>query len=101
VTTGRPPVVDHRTLVLGRRLGQGGQGTVHLVTNRRVSTSQGGGWDAVYKEYAPTVLPQLDVPVLEQLVALPLGLTAAQGRWLCERAAWPAAVVRRASPAGS
>ncbi|WP_326798101.1 DUF4189 domain-containing protein [Streptomyces sp. NBC_01808] len=91
MTSRRPSVVDHRTLALGRRLGQGGQGTVHQVTNKKVNTSQGDGWDAVYKEYAPAVLPQLDVTALEALV----GLTAAQGRWLCERTAWPAAVVRQ------
>ncbi|MFE1259944.1 DUF4189 domain-containing protein [Streptomyces albogriseolus] len=95
MTSGHPPVVDHATLALGRRLGQGGQGTVHEVTNKKISTSHGGGWDAVYKEYAPAVLPHLDVPALEALSRVTDGLTAAQGRWLCERTAWPAVVVRR------
>ncbi|MFI1314716.1 DUF4189 domain-containing protein [Streptomyces albidoflavus] len=95
MTAGGVPVVDHGTLALGRRLGRGGQGTVYEVTNKRVTSPRGGGWDAVYKEYAPPVLAQLDVAALETLVGLPGGSTAAQGQWLCERTAWPAAVVRR------
>ncbi|MET7510459.1 DUF4189 domain-containing protein [Streptomyces albidoflavus] len=95
MTAGGVSVVDHSTLALGRRLGQGGQGTVYQVTNKRVMPTQGGGWDAVYKEYAPAVLSQLDVPALETLVGLPGRSGATQGRWLCERTAWPAAVVRR------
>ncbi|MFC7469957.1 hypothetical protein ACFQVA_23930 [Actinomadura keratinilytica] len=95
MTAGGVPVVDHGTLALGRRLGQGGQGTVYEVTNKRVTPPRGGGWDAVYKEYAPPVLSQLDVAALETLVGLPGASTAAQGQWLCERTAWPAAVVRR------
>ncbi|MGX1816256.1 DUF4189 domain-containing protein [Streptomyces albidoflavus] len=95
MTAGGVPVVDHGTLALGRRLGQGGQGTVYEVTNKTVTPPRGGGWDAVYKEYAPPVLSQLDVAALETLVGLPGASTAAQGQWLCERTAWPAAVVRR------
>ncbi|MFB7666926.1 hypothetical protein ACFC1R_23750 [Kitasatospora sp. NPDC056138] len=91
-----PPAVELGALALGRRLGQGGQGAVHQVLNKRINEGAGnGGWEVVYKEYNASVLPQLDAAALEAGVALLNGLSAAEGRWLCEATAWPAAVVQR------
>lgn len=93
-THGSTPHVEHGTLTLGHQLGQGGQGTVHEVTNKKINKSAGGGgWDVVYKEYSPTVLPGLDTAALREVVALPGELIPADSRWLCEKAAWPASVV--------
>ena len=91
----RTRTVDHATLVLDRRLGQGGQGTVYLVTNKKISTDGGAGWDAVYKEYSAAVLPGLDAGALASMVNLLSERSREEGRWLCEKAAWPAAVVER------
>ncbi|WP_149038450.1 hypothetical protein, partial [Kitasatospora sp. MBT63] len=88
--------VDVAALALGHQLGQGGQGSVHQVLNKRINEGAAdGGWEIVYKEYSPAVLPRLDAAALENAAALLGRLTAAQGRWLCEKTAWPAAVVRR------
>lgn len=90
------PVVEHGKLTLGHRLGQGGQGTVHQVTNKTINKSMGGGgWAVAYKEYAPALLPELDAAALAAQVDLPHTLSAAESRWLCDKTAWPAAVVRR------
>ncbi|MFJ5673716.1 DUF4189 domain-containing protein [Streptomyces sp. NPDC093097] len=89
------PAVDHAALTLGRQLGQGGQGTVYEVPNKKINGAQGGGWDVVYKEYRAEVLPELDAAALAAHVALLGELSAAEGRWLCDKAAWPAAVVER------
>jgi serine/threonine protein kinase len=88
--------VDAATLALGHQLGQGGQGSVHQVLNKRINESAAdGGWEVVYKEYSPSVLPQLDAAALDAAAALPGRLSSAEGRWLCEKTAWPAAVVQR------
>ena len=88
--------VDLAALTLGRRLGQGGQGSVHQVLNKRINESAAdGGWEVVYKEYSPSVLPQLDAAALGAVAGLLGRLTGAEGRWLCEKTAWPAAVVQR------
>ncbi|TJZ54262.1 hypothetical protein FCH28_13900 [Streptomyces piniterrae] len=88
------PVVERGMLTLGRQLGQGGQGTVHQVANKKINKAVDGGWDVAYKEYSPAVLPELDAAALAAQVDLPGRLTAAEGRWLCDKTAWPAAVVR-------
>ncbi|WKX69535.1 DUF4189 domain-containing protein [Streptomyces sp. XD-27] len=88
-------VIDHSTLTLGRRLGQGGQGTVYEVPQRVINRADGGGWPVVYKEYSAAVLPELDAAALEASVALVGELSATDARWLCEKTAWPAAVVKR------
>ncbi len=95
MTSERVPTVDHGALALGRRLGQGGQGTVHEVTNKKINETDGGGWEVAYKEYNAAVLPHLDAAALAASVALPGELSAAEGRWLCEKTAWPAALVER------
>jgi len=95
VSAPRTPAVDHDTLSLGKQLGQGGQGTVHEVTNRKINEAAGDGWDVVYKEYSPAVLPALRADVLASRADLISELSAADGKWLCERTAWPAAVVQR------
>jgi len=47
----------------------------------------------VYKEYNQSVLPGLDAMALAAMVGLLTELGAAESRWLCERIAWPAALV--------
>ena len=90
------PLVELGSLTLGRRLGQGGQGIVHEVLNKRINESApGGGWPVVYKEYSPAVLPLLDRAALDACVRLLGGLSADDGRWLCEKTAWPAALIGR------
>ncbi|MER6367540.1 hypothetical protein ABT255_04020 [Streptomyces mirabilis] len=91
----RTPMVEHHKLTLGRQLGQGGQGTVYEVTNRKINEAAGDGWDVVYKEYGPAVLPALRADALASRAELIGGLDAADAKWLCERTAWPAAVVQR------
>jgi serine/threonine protein kinase len=89
------PRVEHHKLTLGKQLGQGGQGTVHEVTNRKINEAAGDGWDVVYKEYGPAVLPALRADALASRAELIGELKAADAKWLCERTAWPAAVVQR------
>ncbi|MCC5480432.1 lipopolysaccharide kinase InaA family protein [Streptomyces barringtoniae] len=89
------PVVEHSTLTLGPQLGQGGQGTVYQVANKKINEAEGGGWDVAYKEYATAVLPDLDAAALAAQVGLLGELSAEDGRWLCDKTAWPAAVVER------
>ncbi|MGV4984314.1 hypothetical protein ACVB8X_04000 [Streptomyces sp. NRAIS4] len=95
MTPGRSPAVEHRTLSLGRQLGQGGQGTVYEVLNKKINEADGGGWDVAYKEYSAAVLPGLDATALAAQVGLLGELSAAEGRWLSDKTAWPAAVVER------
>ncbi|MFJ9950253.1 hypothetical protein [Kitasatospora sp. NPDC091207] len=92
--TAPAPTVDRGTLVLDRLLGQGGQGVVHRVANRRINEADGDGWEVVYKEYDPALLPVLDADALTAMVGLLGDLSGSEGRWLCEKTAWPAAVVR-------
>ncbi|MFI9594711.1 hypothetical protein [Nonomuraea sp. NPDC052265] len=80
---------DRADLVLGRRLGQGGQGTVHEVPGRRIN----GQWDVAYKEYDPAVLPHLDAGVLTEMAGLIGRLPGWDAAWLCDKTAWPAEVV--------
>ncbi|HWG22623.1 hypothetical protein [Actinospica sp.] len=98
MTATRTRTVHLAGLNLGDRLGQGGQGTVHHVTNRRINET-GEAWSVVYKEYNAAMQPKLDSAALGSLVALLDALDAAQGRWLCEKAAWPAAVVEESGQA--
>ncbi len=96
MTTPKPTsVVDHGQLTLGHQLGQGGQGTVYQVAKRKINKSDGGGWDVAYKEYSAAVLPQLDAAALAAQVDLLSELSGTEGRWLCDKTAWPAAVVER------
>jgi serine/threonine protein kinase len=95
VSSSRIPMVEHHKLTLGKQLGQGGQGTVHEVTNRKINEAAGDGWDVVYKEYGPAVLPALRADALASRAELIGELKAADAKWLCERTAWPTAVVQR------
>ncbi|HTJ69639.1 MAG TPA: hypothetical protein VL551_19030 [Actinospica sp.] len=88
----RTRAVQLTGLDLDARLGQGGQGTVHNVANKRINET-GESWSVVYKEYNAAMLQQLDETALGALVGLLDTIDGAQGRWLCEKAAWPAAVV--------
>ncbi|MFI6986894.1 hypothetical protein [Nonomuraea wenchangensis] len=80
---------DRSTLTLGRRLGQGGQGTVHEVLNRRIN----GQWDVAYKEYDPGVLESLDTAALTAMTGLIGRLPGWDAAWLCDKTAWPAELV--------
>ncbi|WP_435642280.1 LppU/SCO3897 family protein [Streptomyces sp. H49] len=92
----RPVPIDIATLTLGDRLGQGGQGTVHQVRNKRINRGiADGDWEVVYKEYSTAVLQALDTAALESAVALLSRLSDRDGRWLCDKTAWPAVVVHR------
>ncbi|MGC4807034.1 lipopolysaccharide kinase InaA family protein [Micromonospora sp. DT233] len=88
---GAAPEID--ITVLGRltQIGKGGQGRVHTTDAVRINRE----WPVVFKEYEPSVLAQLDVGQLRRMVAFVPQLDAETGRWLCERAAWPAALVTR------
>jgi hypothetical protein len=87
-----PRVVTRASLKLDRRIGLGGQGSVHHVDNRRINAAD-EAWTVAYKEYNAIVLPALNGAALSSMVALPETLDGAEGRWLCEKTAWPAAVV--------
>ncbi|MFE2910729.1 hypothetical protein [Kitasatospora indigofera] len=76
-------------LVKGDLLGKGGQGTVWAVPGRRIN----GEWPVAFKEYAPELRRELNGPALDALVDFVPAQPAPVGRWLCERTAWPAAVV--------
>ncbi|MER6950240.1 hypothetical protein ABT294_40105 [Nonomuraea sp. NPDC000554] len=80
---------DRATLTLGRRLGQGGQGTVHEVLDRKIN----GQWDVAYKEYDPDVLRHLDVAALTAMTDLIGRLPGWDAAWLCDKTAWPAGLV--------
>ncbi|MHC0431292.1 serine/threonine-protein kinase [Streptomyces sp. O3] len=93
MTAGNIRRVSYDSLNRGSQLGRGGQGTVYQVTNKKINEADGGGWEVAYKEYSTAVLSLLDADVLASSVALPGTLSAVDGRWLCEKTAWPAAVV--------
>ncbi|MBR7827933.1 hypothetical protein KDK95_16570 [Actinospica sp. MGRD01-02] len=77
-------------LNLGSVLGRGGQGVVYAVRNLRIDQC----WDAVYKEYKPSVLAAADLVALEQVVeALPAFATT-DAAWLRDNSAWPAGLVQ-------
>jgi hypothetical protein len=81
--------VERSALILGERLGQGGQGSVYPVLGHRAA----GSWDAVYKEYRADVLGRVDVAALEALGDLAAALPEADRGWLAERTAWPTDLV--------
>lgn len=87
--------VDYADLTLGAVLGRGGQGIVYPVANRRINEAVNGGWEVVYKEYNPATLALLDADALRAMVDLLGDLDAADARWLCDKTAWPVAVVER------
>lgn len=76
-------------LVLGRPLGDGGQGRVWAVEKRLVNRT----WPVAFKEYHPKALGELRVDVLERMVAHLPSRPASEGRWLAGNTAWPAALV--------
>lgn len=82
-------IIQRDALIRGNLLGQGGQGSVYQVTNRKINMQ----WNAVYKEYAPDVLPDLDSGALNEMADVIPGLAGADARWLCDKTAWPAGVV--------
>ncbi|MFC4065085.1 hypothetical protein [Actinoplanes subglobosus] len=73
------------------RVGEGGQGVVYFTDRIRINKI----WSAAYKEYLPGT--KFDPQVMRQMVAYVPSLDAADGRWLCENTAWPAAVVLNGS----
>lgn len=76
-------------LILGRPLGDGGQGTVWEVEKRLINKT----WPVAYKEYKPNALKELRVDALERMVAFLPGRPAAVGEWMALNTAWPAALV--------
>ncbi|MEY9862791.1 putative membrane protein YgcG [Catenulispora sp. GAS73] len=88
--------VEHADLQLGDRLGRGGQGTVYPVANRKINEAVNGGWEVVYKEYNAATLALLDADALRGMVDLLGDLDADDARWLCDKTAWPVAVVEQA-----
>ncbi|GLZ78104.1 hypothetical protein Afil01_29110 [Actinorhabdospora filicis] len=94
--------IDHDSLNLGERVGQGGQGTVYRVPDLRINTK----WTVVYKEYhdgagGPDVLSTVDVGALTAMVELIEQLPLETGKWLWTRTSWPAHIVhRRGRPSG-
>ncbi|MCN9241982.1 hypothetical protein NGF19_14475 [Streptomyces sp. RY43-2] len=76
-------------LVLGRSLGDGGQGVVWEVEKRLINKT----WPVAYKEYKPDWLHKLHVDVLDRMVAFLPGRPAAEGEWMARHTAWPAALV--------
>jgi serine/threonine protein kinase len=95
VTSGTTRTVDHADLQLGGMLGRGGQGTVYAVANRKINEAVNGGWEVVYKEYNAATLALLDADALRGMVDLLGDLDADDARWLCDKTAWPVAVVER------
>ncbi|NUR25029.1 MAG: hypothetical protein HOV83_04130, partial [Catenulispora sp.] len=95
MTSGTTRAVDHGKLALGGELGRGGQGTVFAVTNRRINEAVNGGWDVVYKEYNAATLAHLQADALRDMVDLLEDLDSDDRRWLCEKSAWPIAVVEK------
>jgi hypothetical protein len=77
-------------LKLGVVLGRGGQGTVHQVHNLRIDQR----WEAVYKEYKPSVLAAADLAALEQVVEALSGFATGDAAWLRDNCAWPAGLVQ-------
>ncbi len=88
---GGVPVLDVVRLGARQEIGAGGQGTVYAVPAVRINHS----WPVAYKEYRPHVLPALDGETLREMVSFVSTLPHADGVWLCDRAAWPAALVTR------
>jgi eukaryotic-like serine/threonine-protein kinase len=84
------PVIDKSVLRGLTVIGKGGQGRVWATDSVRLN----GSWPAVYKEYDDTILSRLDADLLRAMVAFVPGLRHGTGEWLCEQAAWPAALVR-------
>ncbi|MGA5314840.1 hypothetical protein ACPCTK_12045 [Streptomyces pseudogriseolus] len=89
MTGSRAARIAKADLILGRPLGDGGQGTVWEVEKRLINKT----WPVAYKEYKPEALGQLRVDALERMVAFLPGRPAAVGRWLATNTAWPAALV--------
>lgn len=88
--------VEHADLQLGGLLGRGGQGAVYPVANRKINEAVNGGWEVVYKEYNAATLALLDADALRGMVDLLGRLDADDARWLCDKTAWPVAVVEQA-----
>lgn len=83
------PVIDKARLRDLSVVGNGGQGTVWATGSIRIN----GSWPGVYKEYTGSARSRLDAGVLRRLIELVPALPPDTGRWLCEKAAWPAALV--------
>lgn len=84
-------LIGHDTLVLGDRLGSGGQGTVHRVLNKKIN----GRWPVAYKEYNAAAQGAVDGDALTRMVELIPALSGSTAEWLCTTAAWPAVAVER------
>lgn len=83
--------IDRDALNIGERLGSGGQGVVYRILNRKINSR----WDVAYKEYNPSIQEELDFEALRAMVELIPTLAGSTAEWLCNVAAWPAALVER------
>ncbi|MFI0943880.1 hypothetical protein [Streptomyces sp. NPDC021020] len=77
------------TFVREGSLGKGGQGEVWGVKERKINKE----WPVAYKQYTPGIRATADFTALQAMVDFVPALDPPVGRWLCERSAWPAAVV--------
>lgn len=80
---------DRAALTLGQRLGQGSQGTVYEVLDRKINAQ----WDVAFKEYEPDVLRHLDSDALTAMAELIGRLPGWDAAWLGDKTAWPAELV--------
>ncbi|MGW2278407.1 hypothetical protein [Streptomyces sp. NPDC001770] len=81
--------MDLHTLVKDHPLGQGGQGEVWAIKERKINNL----WPIAYKEYSPASLREADFTALQKMVDFLPSLDRSTGRWLAEHSAWPAAIV--------
>ncbi|MCX5094100.1 hypothetical protein OOK36_35610 [Streptomyces sp. NBC_00365] len=81
--------MEKQQIVLGKRLGDGGQGVVYAVPTLQINSA----WPVVYKQYRQQTLARLNADVLGNMVGLFAEIDFERGRWLGEHTAWPAAVV--------
>jgi hypothetical protein len=91
------PRVDLSSLSLGALLGRGGDGQVMAVNGFQIN----GKWAAALKLYSQAAAQNMNVAVLEKIIALPRQLSSEDGRWLLENTAWPVVIAEdQALPCG-
>ncbi|MEV0937747.1 hypothetical protein ACIBMX_48705 [Streptomyces phaeochromogenes] len=81
--------MEKQQIVLGERLGDGGQGVTYAVPTLQINSA----WPVVYKQYRQETLAGLNTDVLGNMVGLFAEIDFERGSWLGEHTAWPAAVV--------
>jgi len=81
--------VDAARLGALREVGRGSHGRILAAPAVRINRR----WPALYMEYDLHQRAAIDINALESIVGLLANAGEDEERWLCERAAWPAAVV--------